>query len=53
MKDFDISLEVLEKLDIYWNPPKNCTLEIHQSIMRKLYHCDRVIRKANFSINFK
>lgn len=53
MYDIDLPLEVLEKLDIYWNPPKNCPLCVHQSIMRKFYHCNRVIRKSNFSINFK
>lgn len=49
----DLSLEVLEKLSFYWQPPKNCPLEVHQSILRKLYHCDRVIKNSGLIINFK
>lgn len=51
--DSDLPLDVLEKMPSYFDPPKNCPLNVHQSIMRQIYHCKRVIKKADFSINFK
>lgn len=51
--DIDLPIEVLEKMSSYYDSPKNCPLEVHQSIMRQLYHCNRVIKYSHNIINFK
>ena len=61
MKEFFQSFEALQRLTTleaspgYYDPPVGCPLDVHQSILRKLNHCDVIhqpLKKSCLTINF-